>query len=51
MDQAFRKIDIDAFDEDALQESELFEADSRDPGQVLEEARARQTSVRSFLAK
>ncbi|KAE9406712.1 actin-related protein ARPC5 [Gymnopus androsaceus JB14] len=51
MDGAFRKIDIDAFDEDVLQESELYEADSRDPAQVLEEVKARQTSVRSYLAK
>ncbi|KAF9068679.1 arp2/3 complex 16 kDa subunit [Rhodocollybia butyracea] len=51
MDGAFRKIDIDAFDEDIIQESELYEADPRDPAQVLEEARARQSSVRGFLSK
>lgn len=51
MDVAFRKIDIDVYDEDALQDSELYEADSRDPAQVLGDARARQASVRSLLAK
>lgn len=51
MASAFRKIDIDAYDEDALQESELYEADARDPAQVLDEARQRQAAVRSSLAK
>ncbi|KAJ4487557.1 ARP2/3 complex 16 kDa subunit (p16-Arc)-domain-containing protein [Lentinula aciculospora] len=51
MDVAFRKIDIDAYDEDAIQESELYEADPRDPGQVLEEVRAKQVAARSLLAK
>ena len=51
MDQAFRKIDIDQYDEDILQESELYEADPRDPAEVLEDAKQRQAAVRSFLAK
>ena len=51
MASAFRKIDIDAYDEDALHESELYEADARDPAQVLDEARQRQAAVRSSLAK
>jgi len=51
MDQAFRKIDIDIYDEDVLQESELYEADPRDPAEVLEDAKQRQAAVRSFLAK
>ncbi|RDB17696.1 Actin-related protein 2/3 complex subunit 5 [Hypsizygus marmoreus] len=51
MDTAFRKIDIDIYDEDVLQESELYDADPRDPAQVLEEARQRQAAVRTFLAK
>jgi len=51
MASAFRKIDIDAYDEDALHESELYEADTRDPAQVLDEARQRQAAVRSSLAK
>jgi len=51
MDQAFRKIDIDRYDEDVLQESELYEADPRGPAEVLEDAKRRQAAVRSFLAK
>ncbi|KAG6911565.1 hypothetical protein DXG01_011867 [Tephrocybe rancida] len=44
MDTAFRKIDIDQYDEDILHESELYDADPRDPSQVLEEAKQRQAS-------
>lgn len=51
MDYNFRKIDIDQFDEDVLQESELYEADPREPAQVVEEAKARQVAVRSALAR
>lgn len=51
MDTAFRKIDIDIYDEDILQESELYDADPRDPAQVLDDAKQRQTAVRSALAK
>lgn len=51
MDVNFRKIDIDAYDEDVLHESELYEADPRDPSQVLSEAKAKSASVRSLLSK
>jgi len=51
MDTAFRKIDIDQYDEDVLQDSELYEADSRDPTEVLDDAKRRQIAVRSFLAR
>ncbi|KAF9463407.1 actin-related protein ARPC5 [Collybia nuda] len=51
MDGAFRKIDIDAFDEDVLHESELYDADPRDPAEVLDEAKQRQVAVRTSLAK
>jgi len=51
MSAPFRKIDIDQYDEDILAEDDLYEADSRDPGQVLEEARQRQAAVRNALAK
>ena len=47
----FRKIDIDQYDEDVLQESELYVADSRDPYEVLDIAKQRQTAVRSSLAR
>jgi actin related protein 2/3 complex subunit 5 len=51
MDTAFRKIDIDQYDEDVLLDSELYEADSRDPTEVLDDAKQRQIAVRSFLAR
>ncbi len=47
----FRKIDIDKYDEDVLRGEELYDADPRDPGQILEEARQRQAAVRGSLAK
>ncbi|KAK7469180.1 arp2/3 complex subunit [Stygiomarasmius scandens] len=51
MDVAFRKIDIDAFDEEILQESELYEQDPRDPAQALDQMKQIQGTVRSCLAK
>ena len=51
MDTAFRKIDIDQYDEDVLLDSELYEADSRDPREVLDDAKQRQIAVRSYLAR
>jgi actin related protein 2/3 complex, subunit 5 len=51
MDGAFRKIDIDQYDEDVLLESELYDADPRDPSQVLDEAKQRAAAVRSSLSK
>jgi len=51
MEGAFRKIDIDAFDEEVIQESELYEVDPRDPSVALDEARQKSASVRSLLSK
>jgi len=51
MSTSFRKIDIDQYDEEVLNDEDLYEVDSRDPDQVLEEARQRQAAVRSALAK
>jgi actin related protein 2/3 complex subunit 5 len=51
MDNAFRKIDIDIYDEDVLQESELYVADQRDAPQALAEARQKQAAVRTSLAR
>ena len=51
MTSSFRKIDIDIYDEDILQETELYDADPRDPSQVLEEARQKQVAVRTLLNK
>lgn len=48
---SFRKIDIDAFDEDALQESELYEPDPRSPSQVLSDTQKKVASVRSLSAR
>ncbi|KAG6885400.1 hypothetical protein C0993_002133 [Termitomyces sp. T159_Od127] len=51
MDAAFRKIDVDQYDEDVLHESEIYDTDPRDPYQVLEEAKQRQATVRTVLAR
>ncbi len=51
MSTSFRKIDIDQYDEEVLNDEDLYEVDSRDPDQILEEARQRQAAVRSALAK
>lgn len=51
MDAAFRKIDVDQYDEDVLHESEIYDPDPRDPTQVLEEAKHRQATVRTSLAR
>ena len=50
-DVNFRKIDIDVYDEDALVETELYDADPRDPTQALNDAKQRATAVRSALSK
>lgn len=50
-DRAFRKIDIDAYDEDVWMDSELYEPDPRSPGQLLNDARQKQTAVRTCLSK
>ncbi|KAK7677833.1 hypothetical protein QCA50_019145 [Cerrena zonata] len=51
MDVNFRKIDIDKYDEDVLLEDELYEADPRDPAQVLNDTRTKVNAVRSALSK
>jgi actin related protein 2/3 complex subunit 5 len=51
MDVNFRKIDIDAYDEDVLLETELCDPDPRGPQQALDEAKAKAASVRTSLAK
>ena len=48
---SFRKIDIDAFDEDVLQESELYDPDPRDPSSVLNEAKQKAAAVRTALSR
>ena len=51
MDFNFRKIDVDAYDEDVLLATELYEPDPRGPDQVIEDAKAKAASVRSSLSK
>ncbi|KAK7043613.1 arp2/3 complex subunit [Paramarasmius palmivorus] len=51
MDVNFRKIDIDAFDEENLRESDLYEEDPRGPDGALDEAKQKQVAVRSALAR
>ena len=47
----FRKIDIDAYDEDVLVETELYDPDPRDPLQVLNDTKQKASAVRSALSK
>lgn len=51
MDTAFRKIDIDQYDEDVLLEEELYDADPRGPAEVLSDTKQKATTVRSALTK
>jgi actin related protein 2/3 complex subunit 5 len=48
---SFRKIDVDAYDEDVLQETELYDPDPREPAQVLSDTKQKQLAVRSTLNK
>ncbi|KAN0080266.1 Actin-related protein 2/3 complex subunit 5 [Tylopilus felleus] len=48
---SFRKIDVDQYDEDVLQETELYDPDPRDPAQVLSDTKQKQLAVRSALNK
>lgn len=47
----FRKINVDQYDEDILQEEELYDADPRDPATVLADAKNKAAAVRGTLAK
>ncbi|KAF9028419.1 actin-related protein ARPC5 [Hymenopellis radicata] len=51
MSGAFRKIDIDIYDEDVLHEEELYTADPRDPAEVVAAAKQKQGTVRSALSR
>ncbi|KAF8331995.1 ARP2/3 complex 16 kDa subunit (p16-Arc)-domain-containing protein [Cantharellus anzutake] len=51
MDVAFRKIDIDALEEDILVESELYEPDPRGAAIILNDTKQKSAQVRSFLSK
>lgn len=51
MDTAFRKIDIDQYDEDRLAPQDLYDPDPRGPDGVLADARSRSAEVRSLLSR
>jgi actin related protein 2/3 complex subunit 5 len=48
---AFRKIDIDALDEDVLLPSDLFDPDPRGPDGALADAKRKSTDVRNLVSK
>lgn len=50
-DYAFRKIDIDALDEDVLLPSDLYDPDPRGPDGVLEDAKRRSAEVRGLVSR
>lgn len=47
----YRKIDVDQYDDDALLESDLVDADPRSPADLLAAARSKATEVRTLLSK
>ncbi|KAH8919041.1 arp2/3 complex [Atractiella rhizophila] len=50
-DGSFRKIDIDAFDEDRVLPSELYEPDPRAPDEVLALSRQKAGDVRGLITR
>jgi actin related protein 2/3 complex subunit 5 len=48
---AFRKIDIDALDEDVLSPSDLYDPDPRGPDGVLSDAKQRSNDARGLVSK
>jgi actin related protein 2/3 complex subunit 5 len=48
---AFRKINIDAYDEDALLPSDLVDPDPRGPDGVLADAKSKSQEVRGLVSK
>jgi len=51
MTDTFRKIDIDKYEEDVILETDLYDADPRNPAQVLDAAKSKSAAVRGFLSK
>ena len=47
----FRKIDIDALDEDVVLDTDLYDPDPRDPAAVAADAKSKAAAVRSLLSK
>lgn len=50
-DTAFRKINIDLYDEDILLPTDLYDPDPRAPSQVLADAQEKSRAVRGSLSK
>jgi actin related protein 2/3 complex subunit 5 len=50
-DTAFRKIDIDALDEDVLSPSDLYDPDPRGPDGVLADAKSKSNEARGLVSK
>ncbi|GJJ09377.1 hypothetical protein Clacol_003599 [Clathrus columnatus] len=50
-DRAFRKIDVDIYDEDVLLDSELYDPDPRSADQILSDAKQKQATVRTHLSR
>ena len=48
---AFRKIDIDAYDEDVLLPSDLYDPDPRGPSGVTQDANAKANEARGLVSR
>lgn len=48
---AFRKLNVDQYDEDRVLEHELYDPDPRGPEMVLSVAKQKQSEVRSLLQR
>jgi actin related protein 2/3 complex subunit 5 len=48
---AFRKIDIDALDEDVILPSDLYDPDPRGPDAVLADAKSKSQEARGLTSK
>lgn len=51
MDTHFRKINVDLYDDDIFEPSELYTPDPRSPTEILQQAKGKASMVRSMLAK
>jgi actin related protein 2/3 complex, subunit 5 len=51
MDTSFRKINIDALEEDQVLPSDLYEPDTRGPQKILEDAMWKSGQVRGLVSR
>ncbi|KAH9821087.1 actin-related protein 2/3 complex subunit 5 [Melampsora americana] len=51
MDNSYRKIDIDLYDQDALKEEELYEHDPRSIEEMCSDAKSKTQQARSLLSR